>query len=257
MRDSAETLSLLRQRVAAVEHGQVRAAGGCVRLGHAAIDAAIGGGLARARLHEVFAADAGDKASASGFAAMLASCIGGCVFWLREARVEARGGGLHAPGLAELGFDPARLIFALLDDADSLLRVAGDVVRCPDIAVAVIELWRMPRALDLTASRRLAVAAERSGVTPLLLRAEAVPVPSAAATRWQVAACPAAPLEGSAPGYPTLELGLLRQRGGPAGQHWRVEWDREQHLFRDAPLSGAVFPASGGGPLAPGWRRRA
>src|SRR3546814_11738095 len=108
-----------------------------------------------------------------------------------------------------------------------LLRAAAEIVRCDEVGVAVIELWRQPRPLDLTASRRLAVAAEASGVTALMLRIDAAPTPSAAHTRWQVAAAPSQPLEANAPGLPALDLTLLRQRGGAGGPPLCVDWGRE------------------------------
>ncbi|MBX9859930.1 MAG: hypothetical protein K2Y20_10120 [Sphingomonas sp.] len=261
MPDSADIIASLRQRIAAVERVRAVAAPCLVATGHAGIDAALGGGLARAGLHEVFGQAQDDSGCAGGFAAMLASRIAGAdpspatIFWLREASAERRGGCLHAPGLAELGLDPGRVVLGVLDDPASLLKVANDVVRCPDVAVAVIELWREPRVLDLTASRRLAVAAEASGVTVLMLRAEAEPSPSAAHTRWSVAAATAAPLDAEAPGHPTLDVQLLRQRGGRADLGWRVEWDRDAKIFRDAALSGALLATSGSGPLAPHERR--
>jgi len=259
MLDSVQTLVTLRQRVAAVEGLRGAAGPLYAPLGHAGIDAALGGGLARGRLHEIFAASPDDCGSATGFAAMLAVRLdrpGASIFWLRERQAEARGGCLHAPGLAELGVDPARVILGVMDDAIGLLRVAAEVVRCPDIDVAIIELWKMPRALDLTASRRLAVAAEASGVTAIMLRTEAEPTPSAAQTRWSVASAAAVPLEAQAPGFTTLDLGLLRQRGGKAGQHWQVEWDRDAHIFCEPALSRAVVPVSVGGSLATRDERR-
>src|SRR3546814_3570068 len=84
--------------------------------------------------------------------------LGGGIIWLREERVERQAGGLYAPGLREIGIDPARLILGLLPDPLAVLRAAADVVRCPEAGVAVVELWRNPRQLDLTASRRLALA---------------------------------------------------------------------------------------------------
>ncbi|WP_066651883.1 MULTISPECIES: ImuA family protein [Sphingomonas] len=260
MPDSAEIIASLRQRIAAVERVRAKEAPCLVATGHAGIDSALGGGLARAGVHELFAQGQDDSGCAGGFAAMLASRIAGAetpatIFWLREASAERRGGCLHAPGLAELGLDPGRVVLGVLDDPASLLKVANDVVRCPDVAVAVIELWREPRVLDLTASRRLTVAAEASGVTVLMLRAEAEPSPSAAHTRWSVAAAAAAPLDAEAPGHPTLDVQLLRQRGGRADLGWRVEWDRDAKIFRDAALSGALLATSGGGPLAPHERR--
>lgn len=277
MRDSVDKLQALRKRLAAVEGRQARAHG-VVPLGHRAIDAALGGGLGRGQLHEIFANDGGEEGLAGaattdiagagtkdaaggnpgGFAAMLCAMVtrpGGTIFWLRENAAEARGGRLHAPGLRELGVDPARLVLGVMDDALALLRVAAEVVRCPMIDIVVIELRKNPRALDLTATRRLAVAAENSGTTALLLRAEASPVPSAAHTRWLVAPAATQPLGARAPGRPALDVTLLRQRGGSAGQQWRVEWNRDQAQFVDPALSGAVVPLSFGRPVAPpGWR---
>lgn len=285
MRDSIDRMAMLRSRIAVLERQrpimadrqQVASPDGTsdmLAFGHAAIDAALSGGLARGRLHELFAASEEDSGAAAGFAAMLAALAvrggaslspasssrvspgqAGTVIWLRERLAEVRGGCLHAPGLAELGLDPGRVILGVLDDPLALLRVANDVVRCGQVNVVVIELWRQPRLLDLTASRRLAVAAEQSGVTALMLRAEAEPTASAAQTRWSIASAAAVPLEADAPGFPTLDLELLRQRGGPSGLAWRVEWDRDQGQFCEPTLSRAVVPLSQRGPLVPRARR--
>ena len=217
-------------------------------LGYAGLDAAIGGGLVRGRLHEVFAREPADGCGAAGFAAMLA-CLAGQgdapLFWLREEAAE-RQGVLHAPGLAEIGVDPGRMVLVVTPDPVALLRAAVDVVRCASVGAAVIELWRRPRALDLTASRRLALAAEASGVTPLLLRIAAEPGPSAAQTRWSVHAAPSDAIEAGAPGPPAFVVRLLRQRGRPDGDAWHLEWDRDRACFRGQALSGAVVSAASG-----------
>ncbi len=136
------------------------------------------------------------------------------LLWLREESAQRRAA-LHGPGLADLGLDPARLILGVLPDAKALLRAGVDALRCSALGVVVLELGGNPALLDLTGSRRLALAAEASGVTPLLLRVrDARPSPSAAQTRWQVASAPSAALAADAPGHPALTLGLLRQRGG-------------------------------------------
>lgn len=215
-----------------------------VPFGHGEIDDMLRGGLGRGQLHEVFA-DAQDAASAAGFAALLAfraAADEGAIIWLRQAEAQRRSGRIHAPGLVDLGLDPARLVLGLMPDPLALLRVAAEMVRCSAVATVVIELWRMPRQLDLTASRRLVLATEQSGVTTLMLRLDAEPTPSAAQTRWAVMSAAAMPLATGAPGLPTLDIHLLRQRGGRSGRHWQVEWDREQGIFRDAPLSGALVP---------------
>lgn len=259
MADSTQ-ISALRRQISRVE--QPRPQGpDPVPLGHAPIDTVLGGGMMPGCLHEVYAASVDDIGSAAGFAAMLAlrmAPAGGTLLWLRERKAQGRGGGLYAPGLMEIGQDPSRIILGVIDDALGLLKVAGEAVRCPGIAIVIIELWRMPRALDLTATRRLALGTQRSGVTAIILRADAEPMPSAAQTRWSVAAAPSIPLEARAPGYPALDIELLRQRGGGAEGKWRVEWNRDQAVFRPvsgdvgtpAALPGAVVPFPAGGSLA-------
>jgi protein ImuA len=257
-----DTLCALRNSIARIEGQRPAGALATVPLGIDSIDRALGGGLARARLHELFAAEPEDSGSAAGFAAMLARLVmpsAAPLLWLRQEEAEARGGRLHAPGLAEIGIDPARLVLVAVADPVTLLRAAADVVRCAQVGAAVIELWGRPRALDLTASRRLAVAAEESGVTVLMLRGGAEPAPSAAQTRWQIAAAPSLALEAGAPGHPAFDVTLLRQRGRPDGGQWRVEWDREQGRLHESsgagpPLSGAVVPAAAGGSAAPALR---
>ncbi|HEU4959724.1 MAG TPA: hypothetical protein VFT56_04895 [Sphingomonas sp.] len=251
---SASSLASLRRRIARLERQRPSSDWARASTGHAGIDAALGGGLALGRLHELFAVEASDAGAATGFAAMLASLVAheGPMVWLREAEAEARGR-LHGPGLAELGLDPARLVLGVPREPLDLLRAAADVLRCAPIGVAVIELWRQPHPLDLTASRRLAVAAETSGVTALLLRIAAAPAPSAAQTRWRVAAAPSGALEAEAPGHPTFDLELIRQRSGPQGLSWRVEWNRDTRTFAEpAPLSGAVVPLVEHRPVAVG-----
>ena len=90
-----------------------------------AVDGALNGGMARGRLHEIYAGvakDSGengaedqakdadqdrtaDAASACGFAAMLAirACLAGnVIFWLRHERADRLGGTLQAQGLIAL-----------------------------------------------------------------------------------------------------------------------------------------------------------
>lgn len=253
MADSFPSLSALKRRIAAIEQHRPAIAEVHVSSGHEGIDSATGGGIARGCLHELFASEPDDAGSITGFATMLAVRLGGGIIWLRQEGVQKASGRLHAAGLMEIGLDPARMILAVLPDPLSVLRAAADVVRCPDVGVAVVELWQRPPGLDLTASRRLALAAEASGVTILLLRVDAEPTPSAAQTRWSVRAAASAPLEANAPGHPTLEIELLRQRGRPAGGRWHVEWDRERAVFlaADRPAERIEIQAASSGTVVP------
>jgi protein ImuA len=251
MCESSHHLAGLRKRVArlAASGGcESRRADGWLATGHAAFDAALGGGLAIGRVHEIFATDPLDAASAATFAALLALRGAGegraPLLWLRTRDAGVRAGHVYAPGLADLGGDPRRLLLVETADTKALLACANDAARCPGSAAVVVESWGKLPALDLTAGRRLALGARDAGVTMLLLRFDAQPVPSAAETRWNIAAAASRALEAEAPGAPAFDLELLRWRAGPAGMRWRLEWDGDEQVFRGPALSGAVLPLS-------------
>jgi protein ImuA len=213
-------------------------------------DAWLTQGMAKAQLHEVFAT-VDDSASAAGFAvASTLAAHAGPLMWLRTEASERQGGRLHATGLVEMGLDVSSLVLGLVEDEASLLRAAADAARCHGLGTLLIESWGRAPGIDLTATRRLMLAAEASGVTILSLRIGAEPVPSAAASRWQVAACRSRPLEADAPGKPAFDIELLRRRGGQAGLRWRVEWDRDAYIFDQAAFETAVFDTETGGDSA-------
>ena len=124
------------------------------------------------------------------------------------------------------------------------------------LGALIVEAHGKCAGLDLTASRRLALAVEQSGVTLLMLRLEAEPVPSAADTRWAVSAAESSALDANAPGPPMFEIELLRRRAGPSGMRWRLEWDRDQSIFREPALPGAMVSLPSRGPVSaqPGLR---
>lgn len=215
-----------------------------ITLGAEQADAALAGALARGALHEFFAAQAADAAAMTGFAAGLARCITGgtCrIVWIRQPFAETETGELFMPGLAALGLDPSNIILVHARRPEDVLRAGLDAVRCAPLGAVLIEIWGMPGVLDLTATRRLALAAEASGVTPLLLRLAAEPGASVARTRWQVAAAPSSALAAHAPGKPAFDITLLRNRAGASGQRWHLEWDHGEKRFRHAaPISRSV-----------------
>lgn len=260
MSESINSLAALKRHIAALDRTPASTVG-CARLatGHAGLDAALDGGLLRGRVHELFGA-AEEEGAAAGLALILARLAAddAPLLWLRTTTSAKVGGSPYGPGLAALGLDPARLLIGLMADDAMLLRAAVEGLRCPALGALLIELRGRAPLLDLTASRRLALAAEQSGVTAFLLRVGGDPVPSAAETRWQVAAAPSDPLPGNAPGHSAFALSLLRRRAGPDGLAWRLIWDGEKGAFGDgrherhehgqdgqqggAPLSGALVP---------------
>src|SRR5580704_3343108 len=213
---SSAALIALQDRIRRIERpGGLRH--GVLPFHVAAIDRVLpGGGLALGVVHEVLGsgADEEDGAAASGFAAGIAGRIGpGLVLWALKR------GDLYGPGLAEHGLDPARIVRVTAPRDDDILWALEEGLRAPGsfggIAAVVGEIGRLP----MVAGRRLQLAAERSGITALVLRrwhsgAEAYAErnrPSAAVTRWRVA---------SIPSLPDPELNYEPGIGTP---RWRVE----------------------------------
>lgn len=221
-------------------------------------------GIAPAAVHEFYAAQA-DSATAAGGALILAQLAKpGAQLWVRCPDHEREAGAPYAPGLTELGLDPARIILARAPDAVRALQAGLEAARCPALGAVLLELWGAAKPYDLVASRRLALAAKDSRVPVLIVRIAGEPRPSAAATRWLARAAPSRALATHAPGDPAFELTLLRARNGRDGLRYRLEWNRDVRglivqpvaaanddacdlpMREDtgAPLSGAVVPVS-------------
>lgn len=225
-------LNELRQRLAMIERRGALGQHAGFSLGVEAIDSAAS--LSLGALHEIYAREVGDAPAASAMMLAFAMRAAGKkpIVWVRQDFARLEMGEIYAPGLAELGLDPDRLVVVRVRDGPAGLRAAEEAVRCSALGAVLLELWGEMKALDLVATRRLALAAEASGVPLMMMRAGARPAPSAAASRWLVRSAPSIPLEAEAPGHPAFALDLVRSRSGPAGGGWIVEWNRDQHCFR-------------------------
>lgn len=140
---------------------------------------------------------------------------------------------LYGSGLAALGAAPDRILIIHAPDTVSALRTGADIVETSGLGAVVIEPFGAAKALDLTASRKLLLAATRSGAAAFILRDRSSSLASAASTRWAVAAAPSTLLPGDAPGHTVLRLELLRHRGGVAPFETLLEWTRDEQIFRE------------------------
>jgi protein ImuA len=243
------TLATLRGRIAGIESPEVAASDGInggdrVTLGHAGADAALQGGLARGAVHEIFS-EGRQSAAATGFVAGLARRLGTRpLLWVRQDFAEREAGALSMRGFAELGLDPQRVVTVRAPDVETALRTTADALACDALGAVVMEIWGETQKFDLVASRKLTLAARLSGVTGLLLRPAAAPLPSTAETRWIVRAAHSPPDPAWSDnawsdkwqswGAPVLETHLVRNRHGPTGQ-WIMEWKCDECLFRESP----------------------
>jgi protein ImuA len=126
---------------------------------------------------------------------------------------------LYGPGLAAHGLDPARIVLVRAPRDAEILWAMEEGLRAPGILAVVGEVGAFPAI----ASRRLQLAAERSGITAFLLRrwrdggqaARERALPNAAATRWRIAAIPSRALRNEpGVGHARWRVELLRCRGG-------------------------------------------
>src|SRR6516164_5805843 len=221
----------LRERIRRIERPTL-AVHGVLPLGIAAIDRVLpGGGLARGALHEILGmgGDEEDGALAAAFAAGILGRLAdqgslagdGIVLWCLP-RTD-----LYGPSLAAHGLDPARLVLVRAPRDAEILWAMEEGLRAPGIAAVVGEVGSLPAV----ASRRLQLAAERSGITAFLLRrwrdggqaARERNLPNAAVTRWRIAAQPSrARRNEPGVGFARWRVELVRCRGGEPAC-WEVE----------------------------------
>ena len=242
MPEATAFLPELRERVRRIERPTATARG-VLPFGLAGIDRALpDGGLARGALHEILGAggDEEDGALAAAFAAGILGRLtvsgDGMVLWCLPRP------DLYGPGLAAHGLDPGRVVLVSTPRDTEILWAMEEGLRAPGIVAVVGEVG----TLTATASRRLQLAAERSGITAFLLRrwrdggqaARERALPNAAVTRWRITTMHSIPLR-SEPGVGRLRwrVELLRCRGGEPAC-WEMEVpDATDHVSLAAALA--------------------
>src|ERR1044071_6956373 len=171
-----------------------------------AIDATLGGGLACGALHEFAPTSSFQRGATSGFAAAGAGLAGagtstirgGEVLWIATDFARSEGGWPYGPGLELFGLSSRRLLALTVARQADVLWAMEEGLRCRALACVIAELTGEGAEADLTATRRLSLAA-REGVSArvsglgLLIRHRITPTPSAAATRWHVPPAPSLP----------------------------------------------------------------
>jgi len=227
-------IETLRARLKAMETDGRPVDGARFDLGHASADQCLGG-LATHALHEIYAATTPDATAAMGFTLGLIrrAADDRPLVWGIQSMAGLETGQIHGPGLREMGLDPGRVVLVRAKETSDLLTAGEEALSCGAVGAVLLTTWGEAKALSLTATRRLAMAAGQGRATAILLRLAAQPQPSAAETRWRVKAALSQALEAEAPGHPTYEIELLRHRLGAQPNTWIMEWDREREVFQN------------------------
>lgn len=209
-----------------------------LKLGIGPLDAALGGGLPLATLHEVRIAESRDGGAASGFVMALVALLAGergapAVVFISEGDARREGGRLFAPGLAALGLDPLRIVEVAAGSEEEALWAFEAALSCSGVGVAICELRQA--SLDLSATRRCTLRARETGVTGFLMRfGNAWAEPTAAELRFRVLPTPAGTIDRYAQGVGRMAwlVRLEKNRLGQTGA-FVLEWNAHERSFVD------------------------
>jgi protein ImuA len=228
----------LKQTIAAIEAACTLRKGAntgpaYVATGVREIDATLGGGLLTGAVHELMPRSAQDLTAAAGVAFGLAARAetgAAHTLYIQHDFTAVEAGRPYLPGLAHAGVETSALVYLNVPRAEDVLWAMGEALKCRGFATVIAEFPAQARVLDLTMTRRLALAAQEGGGLGLILRHANVVEPNAATTRWSIAAAPSTPDEFGGLGPACFHLDLVKNRFGQCGQ-WRVEWHSHDRTF--------------------------
>lgn len=176
-------------------------------------------------VHEFVGSTAQDAAAGSGFiCGLLAGLQKGMAAWISSSRT------VFPPALKAWGLEPDRIIFIDVRRDKDVLWAIEESLKCENLSAVVGEL----KDLDFTASRRLQLAVEQSGVTGFLLRRQSGNISTTACTcRWHISSLASKTIdELPGVGYPRWNVELLKVRNGKPGK-WLVEWSAGSFHVQD------------------------
>lgn len=243
---AAEGVVSLRQTIAAIEAACIRKAPHNARMhvetGVPAIDETLGGGLHRGTIHELLPKSVQDLGAAAGFAFGLAARANQTqshTLYIQHDFTIAETGRPYLPGLKLAGFNASSLIYLHVPRPEDVLWAMGEALKCRGFATVIAEFPSHARALDLTSTRRLVLAAQEGMGFGLILRHTGAIEPNAATTRWFVFSAPSRSDAFGGIGPASFHLDLVKNRFGPCGQ-WTVMWHPHERKFAVPALSGGL-----------------
>ena len=210
-------LAELRERIGQLEGGPQRAKQ-VLPFGVAQIDRALpGGGLLFGALHEIAGGGGGtvDGAAAALFVAGVAARTPGRVLWCMTRP------DLFFPSVSQAGLHPDRVVFCESDREEEVLSAMEEGLSFGGLAAVVGELVRLP----MNASRRLQLAAEKTGAMAIVLRrwrrqneASDYGQPTASTTRWRISTLPSQRLPVAGVGRARWLAELMRVKAGECAE---------------------------------------
>ena len=168
-------------------------------------------------VHEFICNQPEDASSTSGFISGILSSLmrgNGACFWICASR------SIFPPALQLFGIEPGNIIFVEVLNEKERLWAIEEALKCDGLSVVISEMQDM----SFTASRRLQLAVEKSGVTGFLIRQGPKNFTTACAARWRITALPCEMIDAMPGlGFPRWNVELLKVKNGKPGM-WQLEW---------------------------------
>lgn len=210
-------LAELRERIGRLEGGAAREKT-VLPFAVPEMDQALpGGGLAFGALHEIAGGGGGtvDGAAAALFVAGIAARTRGKILWCMTRP------DLFFPAISQAGLHPDRVVWCESDREEEVLSAMEEGLSFGGLAAVVGELVRLP----MNASRRLQLAAEKTGAMGMVLRrwrrqneASDYGQPTASTTRWRISTLPSERLPVAGVGRARWLAELMRVKAGECAE---------------------------------------
>ena len=225
---------------------------------------ALASSAARGRVCEIVPATYGDGTAACGFAlslAIAAAARPGLILWVVEDFACHEAGSPYGPGLHHHGLPLERFVLVRVAGPQQALWALEEALKSRACAAAVGELRDGARHFDLTATRRLTLAARAGRSEGILLHSRPAPgLSTASEARYEVSSLPGPGLASAGgrrpiPTHPAWGVRVLKMRAAD-GQHGRPDMERRREIIwgRAAPIPQTKGPS--GDPLSLGADRR-
>ncbi len=159
--------------------------------------------------------------------------------WITTDFAALEAGGTYGLGCDLFGLPARDLVLVKVARAADALWAMEEALKCRALSAAVVELPADAPLADLTATRRLTLAAREGGAFGFLLRHRGSALTSSAETRWRVAAAAAQPDRFGGLGRASFVLTLHKNRRGPTGR-WPIAWNHHERAFEALPLGVAA-----------------
>ncbi len=200
---------------------------------------------------EIFPAGPHDVA-ALGYALSQTQGHDGALLWVQDRMSSLELGRPFGRGIRRGFAITGPILHVGVRTAQDALWAMEEALRCTAVAAVVGELWGLPKALNFTASKRLAMRSERSGTPLYLIRHGAARELSAARDRWCIRSLPSAPHphDDKAPGAPRWALERFRSRAHQTGE-WEGRYDRKTHDLALSARFGVGLLGAAPAPLQP------